>query len=393
VEPVESAHVQSIPATGPRVHLVAGTRPEAVKIAPLVAALTAAGLIPVVVDTGQQPGRVAEALAPFGLRPDIELGLQRRDGGLPELVALTTTSFDAHLSATQPAAVLVQGDTTTAFAVGLTAHLRGVPLVHLEAGLRTYDRANPFPEESNRTLLADLADLHLAPTPRAAAALSAEGVRGPKVIVTGNTVVDALQVVLPAARARHHAEPDGRLLVVTVHRREAWGAGVRTVARSVAQLLAADDSLRAVVVTHPNPAVAGHVHAVLDGVERCELLPPLPYDDMLALLVRADAVLTDSGGIQEEAPTIGVKVVVAREVTERPEGVDSGWAVLTGLDPDRIVKEVGAVLAASDQPRSAAPANPYGDGRAAERSAAAIAWLLGRGARPADWAPAGPAAR
>ncbi len=368
----------------PLVYLVAGTRPEAVKIAPMVPALRAAGLGPVLVDTNQQPGRVAEALAPFGLRPNLTLDIHRRDGSLAELIALVTASFDTLLTRATPGAVLVQGDTSTALAVALATHLHRVPLVHLEAGLRTGDRSNPFPEETNRRLIADLADLHLAPTARAAAALAAEGHIGPEVLITGNTVVDALSVLLPAARAAGLAAPTrwGRHLVVTVHRREAWGQGVQDVARSVRQLLERHPDLHASVVTHPNPTVAADVIAELSGVPRCQVLPPQPYDDMLALLTTADVVLTDSGGLQEEAPSIGVPAVVARWTTERPEGVEAGWADLVGLDPDRIIAAVTARLA-----RHAPPAvgNPYGDGHAAERAAAAIAWLLGRGPRPADW--------
>ncbi len=370
--------------------LVVGTRPEAVKIAPLVPALLGAGLEPVVIDTGQQPGRVAEALAPFGIVPDASLGLQRQDGGLNELISLAITGVDSYLRAKRPAAVLVQGDTSTAMAVGLAAAMLSIPVVHLEAGLRTGDRSQPFPEETNRTLLADLADLHLAPTPLAAAALAREGRAGDTVVVTGNTVVDALQDLLPQIIDRPLADGirwngEGRLLAVTVHRREAWGDGVRTVAGAVRTLLEQHPDLHAVVVTHPNPAVAADVRDVLTGLSRCDLLPPLPYDDMLALLHRADVSLTDSGGIQEEAPTLRLPVVVARSVTERPEGIEAGWATLVGLDADAMVKAVSERLTNRTLPPSAA--NPYGDGRASERCAQAIAWLLGVGSRPADWIP------
>lgn len=372
------------------VALVVGTRPEAVKIAPLVPALLGAGLEPLVIDTGQQPGRVAEALAPFGLACDASLGLQRLDGGLNELIALAITAVDGYLRAHRPAAVLVQGDTSTAMAVGLAAAMLSIPVVHLEAGLRTGDRRQPFPEETNRTLLADLADLHLAPTPMAARALAAEGRTGDTVVVTGNTVVDALQVLLPQIVDRPLVDAisypgGGQLLAVTVHRREAWGEGVRAVAGAVATLLELHPELHAAVVTHPNPAVAADVREVLAGVPRCDLLPPLPYDDMLALLHRADVSLTDSGGIQEEAPTLRLPVVVARSVTERPEGIEAGWATLVGLDADAMVKAVSERLVNRTLPPSTR--NPYGDGQASERCAQAIGWLLGLASRPADWLP------
>ncbi len=372
------------------VALVVGTRPEAVKIAPLVPALLGAGLEPLVIDTGQQPGRVAEALAPFGLACDASLGLQRLDGGLNELIALAITAVDGYLRAHRPAAVLVQGDTSTAMAVGLAAAMLSIPVVHLEAGLRTGDRRQPFPEETNRTLLADLADLHLAPTPMAARALAEEGRTGDTVVVTGNTVVDALQVLLPQIVDRPLVDAisyrgGGKLLAVTVHRREAWGEGVRAVAGAVRTLLELHPELHAAVVTHPNPAVAADVREVLAGVARCDLLPPLPYDDMLALLHRADVSLTDSGGIQEEAPTLRLPVVVARSVTERPEGIEAGWATLVGLDADVMVKAVSERLVNRTLPPSTQ--NPYGDGQASERCAQAIGWLLGLAARPADWVP------
>jgi UDP-N-acetylglucosamine 2-epimerase (non-hydrolysing) len=374
------------------VALVVGTRPEAVKIAPLVPALLGVGLEPVVIDTGQQPGRVAEALAPFGIACDASLGLQRMDGGLNELIALAITAVDGYLRAHRPAAVLVQGDTSTAMAVGLAAVMLSIPVVHLEAGLRTGNRSQPFPEETNRTLLADLADLHLAPTPLAARALAAEGRYGDNVVVTGNTVVDALHILLPQIVDRPLVEAisyrgGGSLLAVTVHRREAWGAGVRAVAGAVRTLLDQHPDLHAVVVTHPNPAVAADVRDVLSGVARCDLLPPLPYDDMLALLHHADVSLTDSGGIQEEAPTLRLPVVVARSVTERPEGIEAGWATLVGLDADAMVKAVTERLANRVLPPSSH--NPYGDGLAAERCAQAFSWLLGLAPRPADWVPVG----
>jgi UDP-N-acetylglucosamine 2-epimerase (non-hydrolysing) len=386
----QHAEVSTVDSDERLITMVVGTRPEAVKVAPLVPALARAGLQPLVVDTGQQPGRVAEALAPFGLAPDATLGLQRQDGGLNELISLAVSGIDAFLRERRPAAVLVQGDTSTAMAVGLAAAMLSIPVIHLEAGLRTRDRQAPFPEEINRTLLADLADLHLAPTPLAARALTREGCHPDTVVVTGNTVVDALGQLLPRVTGRPLVDGisyagGGSLLAVTVHRREAWGAGVRTVAEAVRTLLEQHPDLHAAVVTHPNPAVAADVRAVLDGTARCDLLPPLPYDDMLALLLAADVALTDSGGIQEEAPTLRLPVVVARAVTERPEGIEAGWASLVGLDSDLMIKAVSERLRDRTLPPSTS--NPYGDGNAAERCAQAISWLLGLAERPADWVP------
>jgi len=373
------------------VAVLVGTRPEAVKIAPVVTELRKAGHPVRVVDTSQQPGRVDEALAPFGLAADDTLPLERSAGHLAELVSLVVRSVDEYLEQHALAAVMVQGDTSTAFTAAFAASMRALPVVHLEAGLRTHDRRLPFPEEINRTLIADVATLHLAPTPAARAALAREGHEGQHVVVTGNTVVDALETILPPARERPLPADAGalgdykQLLAVTVHRREAWGAGVRTVARSVAALLAEHPQLAAVVVAHPNPAVAADVRDVLAGVARCAVINPLPYDDMLALLARADVALTDSGGIQEEAPSIGIPCVVARAVTERAEGVAAGWADLVGLDESAIGNAVTSRLA----PDAVLPStgNPYGDGRAAARCAQAIRWHLGLADRPADWSP------
>jgi UDP-N-acetylglucosamine 2-epimerase (non-hydrolysing) len=380
--------------SNPRVYLFAGTRPEAVKLAPLLPALTRIGVEPTLVDTGQQPGRVVEALAPFGLGVDRELGIQRIDGGLNELLSIAIARVDELLRHDTPDAVVVQGDTSTALAVGLAAAMLDIATVHLEAGLRTGCRIAPFPEETNRTLLADLATLQLAPSIRAVRALAREGHSGPHVVLTGNTVVDALeQMVSRLVTSRPHGLPeriDGRLLSVTVHRREAWGAGVRSVCRSVRTLLGRYADLHAAVVTHPNPLVAREVRAALDGVPRCHVLEPLPYDQMLGLLRQSDVALTDSGGIQEEAPTLRLPVVVARGVTERPEGVDAGWSILAGLDHDAIVASVANWLDRPELPPIAQ--NPYGDGHAAPRAAEAIAWLLGRATRPSDWIPPTPIA-
>lgn len=375
---------------GQTVALIVGTRPEAVKIAPLVAALQAEALTPRVVDVGQQPGRVAEALAPFTLAPDASLAVERPNGDLNELIAAAITAADRYLRSTKPTAVIVQGDTSTALAVGLAAAMLSIPVVHLEAGLRTGNRQYPFPEETNRVLLAGLATLHLAPTPLAARALAAEGVTGSKVVVTGNTIVDSLNLLLPTIRERRL--PDGitvasgyQLLAVTVHRRESWGLGVRTVAETVKRLLGERANLHAAVVTHPNPAVRDDVLGVLAGTPRCDLLPPLAYDEMLSLLYQSDVVMTDSGGIQEEAPTLRIPAVVTRVVTERPEGVAAGWADLVGTSASAIHEAVSRRLDHPDLPPSTR--NPYGDGFAARRSARAIGWLLGRGERPEDWVP------
>jgi len=387
---VVGSSAQTSGATQPVIDLILGTRPEAVKIAPLAHSLRQAGFAARLIDTGQQPGRVQEALAPFCLAVDTSLGIQRSSGELNELLALTLTAVQSHLGAALPAAVVVQGDTTTALATALAACMLRIPVVHLEAGLRTGDRSQPFPEETNRILLAGLATLHLAPTERAASALRREGHRDQNVVVTGNTIVDALHHLLPTLITKPMppgvtADPRHQLMVVTVHRRESWGQGVRDVAGATRELLRRRPTLHAVVVTHPNPAVGADVRTVLNGSPRCDLLAPLPYDQMLTLLSRANLALTDSGGIQEEAPTLRIPAVVTRHTTERPEGVEAGWADLVGTDPTRIIAAVTDRLDSGGIPDTVG--NPYGDGLAAVRAAQAIASLLGRAARPDRWEP------
>jgi UDP-N-acetylglucosamine 2-epimerase (non-hydrolysing) len=389
--------------TAPRVHLVIGTRPEAVKMAPLALALRRAGVLePVLVATGQHPTMVAQALEAFGLVPDVVCALHRTTGEQAELVAQLVPALDA-VVAGGSAAVVVQGDTTSALVGGLVAMWRRVPVVHLEAGLRSGDLAAPFPEEANRRLLGVFADLHLAPTARAADALRAEaaavGAGTDRVLLVGNTVVDAVLEVAatvtaadapapqdPRLAAVHEAVTAGRsrLLLVTAHRRESWGPPLDRVLAATRQVVDAHPDLVCVLPAHANPAVRAQVDAALGDHPRVVVTDPLPYPELCRLLARAALVLSDSGGIQEEAPSFGVPVVVLREVTERMEAVDAGWAQLVGTDTARIVAAVKGVLDGDrGVPRTG---NPFGDGRAAERSADALAWLLGRGERPADFA-------
>lgn len=382
-------------AVRPEVFLVAGTRPEAIKLAPVAAAMRAAGrLRPVIVATGQHPTMVHQALAAFGERPDIELALDRGDGGQPDLLAELVRSLDTHLARATPAAVLVQGDTTTTLAGAMAGFWRKVPVVHLEAGLRSGDLAAPFPEEGNRRMVAQLSALHLAPTPAAAGNLLAEGVPAAQVLVTGNTVVDA---AIEVARQRT-AMPEPaladvvddaeagriRLITVTAHRRESWGAPLDRVLRAVRRLLAEYPDVRVVLPTHPNPAVRAQVERGLGDAAGAVVTGPLPYQALTRLLACSFLVLTDSGGIQEEAPSFRVPVLVLREVTERMESVIAGCAKLVGTDEELIVAQAATLL---DHPPAraamAAVGNPYGDGLAARRTEQAVAALLGLATMPA----------
>jgi UDP-N-acetylglucosamine 2-epimerase (non-hydrolysing) len=388
----------------PEVHLLAGTRPEAIKLAPVAAAIRAAGRMrPVLVATGQHPTMVAEALAALGEKADVTLDLDRVTGSQPELLSQLVKELDAHFAATAPAIVVVQGDTTTTLAGAMAAFWRRLPVVHLEAGLRSGDLAGPFPEEGNRRMVAQISALHLAPTQRAADNLLAEGTDPAKVIVIGNTVVDAALAV--AARPVSIVDSRvatvvalseagrSRLALVTAHRRESWGEPLDRVLAAVRRLLEKYSDLWVVLPAHPNPAVRAQVDAALAGVERALVTDPLPYESLARVLSRATIVLTDSGGIQEEAPSFQVPALVLREVTERVESVEAGCARLVGTDEDTIVTESCRLL---DDPAAYASmvvtANPYGDGFAADRTEQAVAALLGLDLLPAPYRPASPAA-
>ncbi|SDD72177.1 UDP-N-Acetylglucosamine 2-epimerase [Actinokineospora iranica] len=365
--------------------MLVGTRPEAVKAAPVALALAGhPTLRPVIVHSGQHPGMVEQALAPFGLAPRETLSVRRHAGGQAEFVSALLPALDAVLERRAPRAVLVQGDTTTTLAGALAAFWRGIPVAHLEAGLRTGDLTAPFPEEGNRQMVARVAALHLAPTPAAAAALRAEAVPDEAIAVTGNTVVDAvlhiaaagLPPVSPAlAAAERTVEAGGgRLVLVTVHRRESWGAPLDEVLRAVRAV--ADRYLDVLVLlpAHPNPDVQGQVVRALGGHPRIAITEPLDYSDLVRALRQAALVVTDSGGIQEEAPSFGVPVLVARETTERMEAVRAGCAWLVGTDAARLLDAAERVLTSGM--RVPADRNPFGDGRAAQRVCAALERLL-----------------
>ncbi len=367
--------------------LLAGTRPEAVKLAPLALALDARpGLRPLVVHSGQHQGMVEQALVPFGVTVDAWLDVPPRVSGTQaELVSGLLPALDETLRRYAPSAVVVQGDTTTGLAGALAAFWLGIPVVHLEAGLRTNDLTSPFPEEGTRQMISRIAALHLVPTPAAAAALRAEGVPAERIVRTGNTVVDAVLAV--AARdlpARDQAlallemgiaEAGEQLVLVTSHRRESWGEPMARTLAAVRRIVDAHPSVQVLFPVHPNPAVRTQVEEALGGVPRVTVTEPLEYPDLVRALRLASLVLTDSGGIQEEAPTFGTPVLVLRDTTERPEGVEAGCAWLVGTD-EGLITETAARILRGDL-CAAASANPYGDGSAAERSVVAIEALLG----------------
>nr|WP_042197605.1 UDP-N-acetylglucosamine 2-epimerase (non-hydrolyzing) [Kibdelosporangium sp. MJ126-NF4]CEL23067.1 UDP-N-acetylglucosamine 2-epimerase [Kibdelosporangium sp. MJ126-NF4]CTQ90205.1 UDP-N-acetylglucosamine 2-epimerase (EC 5.1.3.14) [Kibdelosporangium sp. MJ126-NF4] len=366
--------------------LLAGTRPEAIKIAPLALALAGhPHLRPVIVHSGQHRDMVEQALAPFGLTVDAHVNLPfRTKGTQAELVSGLLPELDDLLDRGAPAALVVQGDTSTVLAGALAAFWRKIPLVHLEAGLRTWDIAAPFPEEGTRQIVSRVSALHLAPTIGAADALRAEGVPGERIVITGNTVVDAVLAIAEhdepardqalALLEMEIAEAGRRLVLVTSHRRESWGEPLDRVLAAVRRITQAHPDVQVLFPAHPNPAVRAQVEAGLGGVARVTVTEPLDYPDLVRTLRIADLVLTDSGGIQEEAPSFGTPVLVLREVTERMEAVDAGCAWLVGTDIDKITTMATRLLSgARHQPYDG---NPYGDGKASLRAVAAMERLL-----------------
>ena len=365
-----------------RVLLVVGTRPEAIKMAPVLGALgdrrdrleTRLAL------TGQHDHLVDEALAAFGMLPDWDLGIMKTGQSLTDVGRRCLAGIDGIIEEWQPDVILVQGDTTSVFFGALCAYFHRIPIGHVEAGLRTGDLMSPFPEEGFRRLAGVLTDLHFAPTDRARRNLIGEGVPDVRIHVTGNTVVDAL--LETAKRGDEPESPVLRRLVgptgppfilLTAHRRESFGPPLERVFRAVLELVRSDERVEVVFPVHPNPGVSEPAQRILSGHPRIHLLAPLRYPDLVAALAAAACVLTDSGGIQEEAPTFGTPVLVLREVTERPEGVEAGVATRVGTDPDRIVQEARSMIGRDPVERERArAANPYGDGQAGERIAGLV---------------------
>ena len=366
-----------------------GTRPEAIKLVPVINALSAAPNVDTrVLLTGQHREQLDMVLSAFAIPVDADLNVMTERQRLPELVAQIVPRTSEQLRGLSADFVIVQGDTLTTFCVSLAAFFEGVPIAHVEAGLRTGTLREPFPEEASRRLTAVITDLHLAPTPQAKMNLLQEGVRGDGIVVTGQTAVDAIRLAANHANAVLPAGiPADRLVTVTLHRRENWPR-LADLARTLARLAGEHRTHTFVFPVHLNPVVREAVFPVLRGVSNFRLIDPLDYFSMAALLSHSALVITDSGGIQEEAVTLGVPVAVIRNVTERPEGVTTGGIVLAGNDPERAYRVIRELLQKA-RGRASSAANPYGDGRAGDRVAQAVIWRLGLGDRPEDWNPIG----
>jgi UDP-N-acetylglucosamine 2-epimerase (non-hydrolysing) len=337
-----------------------------------------------VVVTAQHREMLDQVLSLYGIVPDHDLDIMRPRQSLTQITTRALGRLGRLLDERLPDLVLVQGDTTTTFAAALSAFYRRVPVAHVEAGLRTYDKFHPFPEEINRRLTTHVADWHYAPTERARRALLGEGVEPARILVTGNTVIDA---VLAVARKPlvgspipgWNPDPKRRVILVTAHRRENFGAPLESICLALRDLVDRYPDVEVIYPVHLNPEVRGPVWRVLGGRERIRLLRPMEYHPFVALMARSTLVLTDSGGIQEEAPSLGVPVLVLRRVTERPEAAEAGTVELVGTDRKRIVSAARRLL---DDPhawrRMARRINPYGDGKAAARIVRHVVRLAGR---------------
>lgn len=368
----------------PTIMVVYGTRPEAIKVAPVIRALeNAPGLSVHTVVTAQHREMLDQVNRVFGILPDVDLDIMSHGQSLNGVASLVMHKLDEVYARVSPDAVLVQGDTTTVMAASMSAFNRGIPVVHLEAGLRSGDMNSPFPEEGNRKLVSQIASLHLAPTGTSRENLMREGVDSDRIVVTGNTVIDALQWAVgqpvdTSDLALPTLDQHPRMLLLTTHRRENLGTNMANIGRAVRRLALCYPDVVTVWPAHKNPEVRRAITPFVSDLPNVVTIEPVGYGQFALLLARADVVLTDSGGIQEEAPSLGKPVLVLRDNTERPEAVEAGTVELIGTSEDVIVSKVTQLF--DDPDRYAAMANavnPYGDGHAAQYAVEAIARMLG----------------
>lgn len=378
-----------------KIMTVYGTRPEAIKVAPIIKALEESDnfeSIPVV--TGQHREMLDSVNRLFGIEPVRDLNIMSAKQGLNGIVAKVINGLDEIYAELEPDAVIVQGDTSTVMGAAIAAFNRQIPVVHVEAGLRSGDINSPFPEEANRKLTSQISKLHLAPTSTSKANLLREALPEKEIVVTGNTVIDALlEVVEKPVEFTDQTvaelvaqKDDAPIVLVTTHRRENLGESMQNIGRAVATLAGKYPGYRFLLPAHKNPLVRESVLPHLEGLQNVFVTEPLAYAEFAHVIAASRIVLTDSGGVQEEAPSLGKPVLVMRENTERPEAVEAGTVRLVGTDYDRIVEEVSALI--DDEKHFASMANavnPYGDGRAAERTVAALEQMFGLGQRLADF--------
>ena len=358
-----------------------GTRPEAIKLAPVIRALQNSEWADVnICVTGQHREMLDQVLEIFNIKPDYDINIMAPNQDLYDIMAKASIGLRGVLKKERPDIVLVQGDTTTVFVASLAAFYEEVKVGHVEAGLRTKDKKNPFPEEINRRLTSVLTDIHFAPTERSKKSLLAEGFDQRQIFVTGNTVIDALLWALEIIKKSPSPDVEKlqkcvcqtvgekRIVLITAHRRESFGQPFRDMFSAIKELASAHADTHFVYPVHLNPNVRKPVHEILKGVKNIHLIEPLDYLSFVWLMDRSYLILTDSGGIQEEAPTLGKPVLVMREVTERPEGVEAGTSIVVGRDKKTIISTVESFLTDSSLYKSVAQiTNPYGDGHASER--------------------------
>lgn len=378
-----------------RIMSVFGTRPEAIKMAPLVRELAdREGLESLCCLTGQHRQMLDSVMEVFHLRADYDLNIMQKQQTLSSITTRTLLGMEAVLEEAKPDLILVHGDTSTTFAGALAAFYHKIPVGHVEAGLRTYDKYSPYPEEMNRTLVGDIAALHFSPTEANAENLRKESVGG-EIFITGNTVIDAMKTTVRkdfrfSTELLNDLDFDGRrVIALTCHRRENYGKPMEDIFRAVRHIVESHPDVEVVYPVHLSPAVRDCAQRELGGVARIHLIEPVDVDEMHNLIARCHLVMTDSGGLQEEAPAMGKPVLVLRRETERPEAVAAGTVKLAGVEYEQIVRLAGELL---EQPsvyeRMARAVNPYGDGNACRRIADAIEWHFGlREARPTPFVP------
>lgn len=364
------------PVARKRILTVFGTRPEAIKLAPVIAALETRSdeFQSFIAVTAQHREMLDQVLGLFGIEPDFDLDIMTAKQTLTDITVNALGGLSPLIDSIAPDAILVQGDTTTTFATALAAFYHEVPVGHIEAGLRTHDLSRPYPEEANRQMTTRLARWHFAPTSLAGSQLLAEGVSAGSVFVTGNTVVDALLQTrdkpfdFPDGPIRRAIQSGRRIVLVTAHRRENWGEPFGDICSAILRLVERFEDIHVLFAIHRNPVVADVAEQMLSGTDRVDLIGPQEYLPFVKLMDASTLILSDSGGVQEEAPTLGRPVLVLRDVTERPEAVEAGAVRLVGTDPDRIVAEASALLTdASAYARMARSSNPFGDGTASQQ--------------------------
>jgi UDP-N-acetylglucosamine 2-epimerase (non-hydrolysing) len=351
---------------------VVGTRPEAIKLAPLILELAQHSHVTTVY-SGQHTLLAQEPLEWFGIKPDAEISIGSEFKTLATLTGALLSPMERMIEEHRPDIIIAQGDTTTALVTALTSFYLGIPFAHVEAGLRTGSLRAPFPEELNRVVVSRIAHWHFCPTTRAVANLDAEGIDSSRVFLTGNTAIDSLRLTLERTKTRAAGNRRLRRILLTAHRRENQGRRMEGICRAVSEIVYEFEDVEFIVPVHPNPAVRCTLEQLLRGHDRVRLLPPLPYQRLVSEMSQCYLILTDSGGIQEEAPYLKKPVLVLRDVTERPETVDLGVARLVGTEPATVIGAVRELLTdLTRYSRMAVGGSPYGDGYAARRIASAL---------------------